>query len=98
MLTITGGAGVNLGTVDLGDTGTCYLARNSTQTETGTMTLSTVGGDSVVTIALTSTNANFTAVNATTTLVWTPSNGAQNLDGTGSSVSQVTQAHPGTNF
>ena len=95
--------GVNLGTLDLGDSGsTHYLPNNqSNKTETATMVMATVAGKSVVTLTLTSTNATFTALSPTTTtlkLTWTPSSSATDLAGNAETTTALQQTTAAKNF
>ena len=72
-------AGVNLGSVNMGDGASnhYYITAGSTAFFNATMVMSTVSGDSVVTVTLgTLISGTITALNptsTTTTLVWTPS-------------------------
>jgi Tfp pilus assembly protein PilV len=62
---------VDMGSVNLGDSGTFYVASNSTVPVAATMSMATVGNSSVVTVALTATGS-FNAVTANTQWTWTP--------------------------
>jgi hypothetical protein len=78
---------VNLGTVSLGDptSGAAYISSSSTAYFNATMLMSTVSGESVVTVTLgTLASGTITALSPTltsTTLVWTPSSSATNSPG-----------------
>jgi hypothetical protein len=95
---------VNLGSVNLGDgaSGKNYIAHGATAAFTGTMTISTVSGDSQVIVTL-GNESGFTAVSAvtsTTTLTWTPSASATGSANTSNcSTASVTEANaPKGNF
>jgi hypothetical protein len=98
---------VNLGTINLGDGGTpgYYVATaGNTVYYNATMSMSTVNGESVVTVVLGSTlSGTASALNPTstqTTLVWTPSASATGSTfGTACSTASVTEANaPRQNF
>jgi hypothetical protein len=100
---------VNLGTVSLGDGGTptpgYYVATaGNTVVYSATMSMSTVNGESVVTVVLGATvSGTVSALNPTTTqttLVWTPSASATGSTyGTACSTTAVTEANaPQRNF
>ncbi|MCU1362477.1 MAG: Endoglucanase-like protein [Acidimicrobiaceae bacterium] len=97
---------VNLGSVNLGDGAHGnYVSWGSTAVFLGTMTMSTVNGDSQVIVTL-GNESNFTTVSAlspntsTTTLTWTPSASATSTSGgTACSTTSVTEANaPKVNF
>ena len=97
---------VNLGSVNMGDGsgGHYYLANNSTAYFNATMVMSTVSGDSVVTITLgTLISGTVTALNptnTTTTLTWTPSASATSTaSNTACATTNVTEVgSPKANF
>ena len=96
-------AAVNLGSVSLGDpTGNRYLGSGTTAYLNATMSMTTVGGRSVVTVTLgTLISGTITALaptSTTTTLTWTPSGAATNLGGTASSTTAVNESPAKANF
>jgi hypothetical protein len=76
---------INLGTVSLGDTNQTghYVPSTfaSPYTVTATMTMATVGGQSVVTVSINSTNGNFATVTNNTQWTWVPNTAAGDLAG-----------------
>jgi hypothetical protein len=91
-LTVTGTA---LGNIDLGST--TYASNHGARFDlTGTMTMTTVGGRSVVTVTLTQNNSK--QVTANTTWVWAPDPSATDLAGNATSTAVVTQAAAKENF
>ncbi len=96
---------VNLGTVSLGDGANGnYISHNATAVFLGTMTMSTVGGDSQVVVTL-GNESGSTTVSAlspstsTTVLTWTPSASATSTGGTACLTTNVTEANsPKVNF
>jgi hypothetical protein len=94
---------VNLGTVSLGDGGSGnYITYGSTAVFLGTMSMSTVNGDSqvVVTLGNESGSTTISSVSSTTTLSWTPSASATSTAGnTACSTASVSEANsPKINF
>jgi hypothetical protein len=94
---------VNLGTVNLGDGANGhYITQGATAVFTGTMTMSTVSGDSqvIVTLGNESGSTPVTAVTSSTTLTWTPSASATSTaNSTACSTASVTEANaPKGNF
>lgn len=96
------GTAVNLGTVNLGDTGSHYVQTSGTTYYfNATMLLNTTNGQSVVTVTLgTNVGSAPSTVNSTTTLKWTPSASAVgSLNSQACSTSTVTEANaPINNF
>lgn len=96
---------VNLGSVNLGDgyNNHYYVGQNSTAYLNGTMSMTTVNNESVVTLTLgTVISGSVSALSPTTTsttLVWTPSSSAKNPGGTSCLTTSVTQSGaPKENF
>jgi hypothetical protein len=95
---------VNLGTVNLGDGagGKTYVAHGASAAFTGTMTMSTVSGDSqvVVTLGTESGSTTVSAVTTSTTLTWTPSASATSTaNSSNCSTASVSEANsPKANF
>lgn len=95
---------VNLGTVNLGDGagGKNYVAHGASAAFTGTMTMSTVSGDSqvIVTLGNESGSTTVSAVTTSTTLTWTPSASATSTaNSSNCSTAGVTEANaPKANF
>jgi hypothetical protein len=80
----------NLGRVAL--QGTYVHTGNHPYPLSGTMSMSTVGGRSVVTIALSGTHASAITDIRSFNMVWTPSAAAKNTGGTASDTTAVTQS------
>jgi len=94
---------VNLGTVALGDTGAShYTGGFGSVAVSAQITMTTnASGESVVTVTLTQTAFNISALTpptTTTTLVWTPSPAATNSGGAPCSTAPVTEAIAMENF
>jgi hypothetical protein len=94
---------VNVGSVNLGDGASGhYIAQGVTAVFNGTMTMSTVSGDSqvIVTLGNESGGTTVSAVNSSTTLTWTPSASATSTaNSSACSTANVTEANaPKGNF
>ncbi len=92
---------INLGTVNLGDTGSShYTSGFGTVDVTATMAASTnAAGQTVITITLTQSSGSFSAVSGTTALTWTPSNAATNPTGVACAMTPINEVGaPKANF
>jgi hypothetical protein len=95
---------VNLGTVNLGDSSfNAFLGFSGTALLNATMTMSTVGGDSIVTVTLgTVVSGTINALSPTTTqttFTWTPSASAVSTGGVACSTGSVSESGaPTLNF
>jgi prepilin-type N-terminal cleavage/methylation domain-containing protein len=96
---VTGGCttGTTLGTVNLGDASPYYVNASSAVALTATMAMTTVSGDSVVTVTFTSSGA-FNSVTANTRWTWTPNIGAADLAGDPVSATAPTASPSQENF
>jgi len=97
--TATCGTAVNLGVVSLGDPGGAtgrYVTSGSTAYLNATMTMATVGGESVVTVILgtvvSGTVTALTPTSTSTTLTWTPSASAIDTSGQACATTVVTES------
>jgi type II secretory pathway pseudopilin PulG len=91
---------VSLGTVSLGDPffGWYIGTSGGTIPLSATMAMATVGGQSVVTVTLTSSNASFNAVTSNTQWTWSPAAGAADLAGNPSSTTAPPASPSKENF
>ena len=91
---------INLGTVNLGDTGTRYVNSGNPVDVNASMAASVnAAGQTVITITLGLPNGSLTTVGVNTTLTWNPSSQATNTSGAACATATVTESGaPKKNF
>jgi hypothetical protein len=84
--------GIELGTVDLGSANWAKTGNGNEYSLNGTMVMTTVNGQSVVTITLSSSDTKAETVTGNTTLTWTPSSTAADAAGNPAATTQVIES------